>query len=121
MALLPQQADLLSILGVFAEPLIKHERFVRIVGREKLMASDLLSYLMEEKLAELKEGTLRQLQTTLEEAVLARFPDAPLALAHEIRRVSDPQQIQQLIVTVIRAADLAQFEQALAQAISPAP
>src|SRR6266536_2677952 len=52
-AALPQQADLLSILGVFAEPLIDHERFVRIVGREKLMASDLLTYLMEEKLAEL--------------------------------------------------------------------
>ncbi len=51
---LPQQADLLSILGVFAEPLINHERFVQIVGRERLMASDLLSYLMEEKLAEMQ-------------------------------------------------------------------
>src|SRR5262250_846904 len=93
-------ADLLSILGVFAEPLIGHERYVRMVGREKLMASDLLTYLMEEKLAEMraekddqlaklraeKEAeqvrVLRQLQQTLEEAVIARFPEAPIALVH---------------------------------------
>ena len=128
---LPQQADLLSILGVFAEPLIDHERFVRIVGREKLMASDLLTYLMEEKLAELEsaqrtkiaeleEAALRQSQTMLEEAVIARFPEAPIALVHDIRRVTDPQQLQQLIIAVIRASDLSEFEHALAQAIPPA-
>src|SRR5262249_33432687 len=127
-------ADRYPILGVFAEPLIGHERYVRMVGREKLMASDLLTYLMEEKLAEMraekdgqlaqlqaekdgqlaqlqaekdgqlaqlqaeKDGqlaelaelaakkeaeralALRQLQQTLEEAVIARFPEAPIAL-----------------------------------------
>jgi hypothetical protein len=130
-AALPQQADLLSILGVFAEPLINHNRFVRIVGREKLMASDLLSYLMEEKLAELESAqqtkiaeleatALRQLQTMLEEAVIARFPNAPIALVHDIRHVTDPQQLQQLNVAVIRADDLAAFERALAQAVTAA-
>jgi hypothetical protein len=54
-ASLIQQADLLSILGVFAEPLLARETFVRMVGKEKLMASDLLSYLMEEKLAEIEQ------------------------------------------------------------------
>lgn len=117
---LPQQADLLSILGVFAEPLIDHARFVRIVGRERLMASDLLSYLMEEKLAEVEAAALRQLQTMLEEAVIARFPDAPIALVHDIRHVTDPQQLQQLNGAVIRAADLAAFEQTLAQAVTAA-
>ncbi|MFL5802093.1 MAG: hypothetical protein ACJ8CR_10185 [Roseiflexaceae bacterium] len=125
-ATLPQQADLLSILGVFAEPLMERERYVRMVGREKLMASDLLTYLMEEKLAELqaekeaeKATMLRQsLQQTLEEAVIARFPEAPIALVHDIQRVTDPQQLQQLIVAVIRAAGLAEFEHSLAQAAS---
>lgn len=137
-AALPQQADLLSILGVFAEPLINHERFVRIVGRERLMASDLLNYLMEEKLAEMegklaeikaaqqaeieavKQMALRQTQTTLEEAIIARFPEAPIALVHDIRHVTDPQQIQQLIVAVIRAVDLAAFEHVLTQAVTAA-
>lgn len=128
-AALPQQADLLSILGVFAEPLLARDRFVRLVGKDKLMASDLLSYLVEEKLAEVKEAqaaelaaareaTLRQWQQTLEEAVIARFPNAPLVLAHDIRRVTNAPQLQQLIVTVIRATDLAEFEQALAQAVA---
>src|SRR5262245_32081352 len=96
-----------------------------MVGREKLMASDLLTYLMEERLAELQaekvaeqELLLRQLPQTLEEAVIARFPDAPIALVHDIQRVTNSQQLQQLIVAVIRAADLATFERTLAQAAS---
>ncbi|NJN67924.1 MAG: hypothetical protein HC884_15050 [Chloroflexaceae bacterium] len=31
---LPQQSDLLSVLGVFAEPMMTYERFVRFVGKE---------------------------------------------------------------------------------------
>jgi predicted transposase YdaD len=150
-AALPQQADLLSILGVFAEPLMKRERYVRLVGREKLMASDLLTYLMEEKLAEVraekdaekeaaleaareaareaaheaaheaaKNAAIDQLQQTLEEVVIARFPDAPIALVHDIQRITDPRQLQQLIVAVIRAADLPDFERSLAQAAASA-
>jgi hypothetical protein len=70
---LPHQADLLNILGVFAEPLIDHERFIRIIGREKLMASDLISYLVEEKLSEIEakleaqfEAKYAQLEAQLE-------------------------------------------------------
>jgi len=58
---LEQQADLLSILGVFAEPLIDTQRLVRMIGKERLMHSDLLSYLMAEKEAEFtkKEADLK--------------------------------------------------------------
>jgi hypothetical protein len=115
-----QRADLLSILGVFAEPLIEENRFVQIVGKEKLMESNLLSYLMEEKLIEIKkeqETTIRHsLQQTLEEMVMARFPQAPITLVRYIRQVADPDALQRLMVVLVRAADLAEFEQALAQA-----
>ena len=56
----PRRANLLTILGVFAEPLVGRDRFVRMIGREQLMASDLLSYLMEEKLAELDQERARE-------------------------------------------------------------
>ncbi len=45
-----------------------------------------------------------------------RFPAAPIALVHTIRQITDPQQLRQLNSMVIRAADLAEFERALAQA-----
>lgn len=107
-AVLPQQADLLSILGVFAEPLIAPDRFVRMVGKERLMASDLLTYLMDEKItelqaekqseiaelrAELEAEKLRQFQQALEEGVVARFPEAPPVLLQHIRRITDTQQL----------------------------
>ena len=37
-----QQADLLTIFGIFGEPLLATERFVRMIGRERLMGSDLI-------------------------------------------------------------------------------
>jgi hypothetical protein len=102
------------------EPLIEENRFVQIVGKEKLMESNLLSYLMEEKLIEIKkeqETTIRHsLQQTLEEMVMARFPQAPITLVRYIRQVADPDALQRLMVVLVRAADLAEFEQALAQA-----
>ncbi len=48
----PEQADLLSILGVFAEPVIAVQEFTRMIGRERLMESKLIEYLAEEKIAE---------------------------------------------------------------------
>lgn len=93
------------------------------------MASDLLSYLMEEKMAELeeqqaaelarREAALRQsLQQTLEEMIISRFPQAPITLGRDIRRMTDPATLQQLMVALVRAADLTEFEQALAQAVA---
>jgi hypothetical protein len=51
-----QQGDLLSILGVFAEPLVDAKRFTDLVGRERLMSSDLFDYLMKDREAELRSG-----------------------------------------------------------------
>lgn len=46
------QAELLTTLGIFAEPLMATEQFVRLVTKERLMASDLISYLMQDQVAE---------------------------------------------------------------------
>lgn len=51
----PNQEELLAALGVFADPLIETDRFIRLVTKEKLMATDLISYLMQEKTAEFEQ------------------------------------------------------------------
>mgnify|MGYP005853775507 CR=1 FL=1 len=48
----PQQADLLSILGVFAAPLLEPAAFIRLVTKEKLMSSELIEYLTRDIIAE---------------------------------------------------------------------
>jgi hypothetical protein len=114
-----QQADLLVILGVFGEPLIAAERFVRLVGKERLMASDLVSYLMEEQVTERELRYVEELQRTLEATIAARFPAAPLSLAQTIHGITSTDALHQLIVAVVRAEELAAVEQALAQAAQP--
>jgi hypothetical protein len=119
----PQQADLLSILGVFAEPLIALEAFVHLVGKEKLMASDLITYLVDEKVAELMEqklaAVLRTLQDAVEDAVILRFPNTPAVLVRHIRSLTDLDQLAALQRDVLRAPDQAAVE-ALLAAIPPA-
>jgi hypothetical protein len=120
-----QQGDLLSILGVFAEPFVDAKRFTDLVGRERLMSSDLFDYLMKDREAELRSGyeaKLHQqevrlqeqeaqfreaLQQTLEDLVLVRFPSAPLTLARDIRQIHDPAALRRLMVAVQQVPDLA--------------
>lgn len=115
---LAQQPDLLVILGVFGEPFIGAERFVRLVGKERLMTSDLVSYLMEEQVSEREARYVEDLQSTLEATIAARFPAAPLSLALIIRRIMQPDELHRLIVAVVRASDLAEVEHELNRAAS---
>jgi hypothetical protein len=129
-----EQGDLLSILGTFAVPLLKPQRFIDLVGKEKLMSSEFFDYLMQEYTAEFKEreaaleaalkereaallAQLRQQETEfqqlLEDALLVRFPDAPLSLVQDIRRVHNPGQLRRLVMAVQQVADLSEFEQLL--------
>ncbi len=103
---LPQQADLLVILGVFAEPFVAADRFVRLVGKELLMASDLVTYLMEEQSAEREMRYASELQRTLEAAIAARFPQAPLGLALTIQRIVKPEELHRLIIAAVQTPDL---------------
>ncbi len=98
------------------------------------MSSEFFDYLMQEYTAEFKEheavlaaefkereaALLAQLrrqepefQRLLEDALLLRFPDAPLSLVQDIWRVQHPGQLRRLVMPVQQVADLAEFEQLL--------
>lgn len=101
------------------------------------MASDLLSYLMQDKLAEWeqKEADWEQekaaLQTQIQVAqqatvqtgqqaiagiLIARFPDAPLVLINDIHRITSPERLQALIGPLAGAATLEEACRLLADA-----
>jgi hypothetical protein len=115
---LPQQTELLSALGVFAEPLIAPETFEQIVGKEKLMASDLVSYLMREKLAEVEQEHAAELAQALqgaaEDVIVVRFPNTPAALLDNLRVVTDLTQLKTLHTAALTAPDQAAVEGLLA-------
>ena len=111
----------LSILGVFAEPLMDTRHFVHLIGKEQLMGSDLLTYLMEEKTAQLEaqfEAKSRQkLQQSLQAILAARFPQAPIALVQNIQRVNRTETLHELLVAAAQAATIEEFEPHLRQAV----
>lgn len=82
------------------------------------MASDLVSYLMEEQVAERELRYVEELQRTLEATIAARFPTAPLSLAQIIHRITQTERLHRLIVEVAKATALAEVEQALTTALN---
>jgi hypothetical protein len=62
----PMQAELLAALGIFAEPLVDAERFIRLVTKERLMSSDLISVLTAD-LVEEKDALLLEKSVLLHE------------------------------------------------------
>lgn len=114
---LAQQADLLSILGVFAEPLMDAASFVRMVGREKLMSSDLITYLVGEKVAELEQdraAIYRALQDAVADTVVLRFPNTPAVLVRNVQFLSDFDRLVTLRRDVLQAPDQRAVEALLA-------
>lgn len=116
---LTQQADLLSILGIFSEPLMDSASFVRMVGREKLMSSDLISYLVDEKVAEVEREYVKDAQDAVEDIVTLRFPNTPVILVRNIRAITDRERLTVLRRALLQAPDQAAAE-ALLAAIPPA-
>jgi hypothetical protein len=101
------------------------------------MASDLISYLMQDKVAEWeqKEAKLQEEKAALhaqiqaaqqaqiqagqhaiEGILIARFPDAPLAVMHDIRRITNPDRLQALIGPLLGTATLDEARRLLADA-----
>ena len=133
----PLQADLLTALGVFAEPLLSAERFLHMITKERLMSSDLFQLVYQDKLAEIDQERVdmnqeRQLwrqqmversqerdiwrQTTqnlVEDALMLRFPTAPLQLLLRMRQIRDTPTLQSLHHTILATNDLLTVEKAI--------
>jgi predicted transposase YdaD len=142
----PTQGELLAALGVFAQPLIETARFIRMVTKERLMGTDLITYLIQDRLVEFErekavlerektaierektaiereheQATLRQaLQQSVEDVIIARFPSAPALLTRPLRAINEPARLQALLRAVLSASDLAEVEQ-LVRAAAPLP
>jgi hypothetical protein len=144
----PAQSDLLATLGIFAEPLFSTERFIRMVTKERLMSSELISYLFKDQLAEFAQqqaereaeyaqreaeyaqreaeyaqreaGLKATLQKMVEDAIIARFPMTPAVLVRRIGTINQPQQLEKLHHDVLLAPDLPAVE-ALIAAAAPDP
>lgn len=112
----PLQGELLAALGIFAEPLMTTDRFIRMVTKERLMSSDLIATLIGEKvteyeqkmvLSEERERALYQnLQQMVEETLILRFPQAPARLILLLRTISDVAHLRAVHRSVLQATDL---------------
>jgi len=131
-----RQRDLLGILAVFAEELVQPGQLERIVGKERLMQSKMVSYLYRDQFAEQdrqwtarlaaeREAAERQAmelslrQTTrqaVQELMIARFPSAPLALLASLQAVDDLHRLLDLLLAVAKAPDQHGAARALAEA-----
>jgi len=134
------KADLLSVLSVFSEPLIESRRFIQMVGKEQFMASDVLSILVEGRVAEVRQemtaefqarlekeqarlekeqAELSQARATFEDAVtdvlITRFPTVPMLYLTAIKAIHDLGRLQTLHHALLRAPDQEAAEQILRQ------
>jgi hypothetical protein len=81
--------------------------------KERLMTSDLITYLTTEKTAELEHKLVDSLQHAAEPLIMARFPNARVTIIGDIRRVTDEEQLRHLLDAIAQAPDLAAVEQSL--------
>jgi hypothetical protein len=134
-----RQAELLAILGVFAEAWTTPARLEAVLGRERLMTSELVTYLMREKIAELERQRAEEraelerqraelerqhageraelerqtLVQAVEDAMIVRFPGAPFALVDALRAIRDPARLLRLHRAILEAPDQQGAEQAI--------
>lgn len=93
------------------------------MGREQLMASELMDLLMgykiaemDAKFAELVAERHAELGELVVELLAARFPSAPVSIADLIRRVRGPEALKHLHRAVLHAPDQGAAEQAIRDA-----
>jgi hypothetical protein len=72
------------------------------------LSSDLISYLVSEKVAELEQtraAMYRELQEAVEDTVVLRFPNTPAGLVRNIQFVTDLDQLASLRRAILQAPD----------------
>lgn len=111
-----RQADLLTILGVFAAPLLAPERFVRLIGKERLMASELISYLFKDEFAALEEARAAE-QVRLEQRYEAERAHLEQERAAERARLEQEREAERARLEHEREAERAHLEQTFLHAL----
>jgi len=100
---------------------------LQLMGREQLMASELMDLLVGYKIAEMdarfaareaerdaeREAELAELVL---DTLTARFPSAPISLVDLIRQVRGPEVLKQLHRAILHAPDQAAAEQVIRNA-----
>jgi hypothetical protein len=116
----PQQADLLSILGVFAERIMTIERFAQFVGKERLMESRLLDYLVAEKTAAIRaegqaEGERQQARQFILDTLVTRLSPTVQdyrRMERALQAIADLPRLNEIFHHALTATDFVAFEQA---------
>lgn len=125
----PNQDELLTVLGIFAEGVMTAESLDRLVSRERVMASTFIRRVFQEELAEIEAETqrreleaqrreaalLQDLQQMVEETLLARFPEIPARLYAQVRQVADRAVLKELHRALLQAPDQVAAESILAR------
>lgn len=114
----PQQADLLSILGVFAERIMTIERFAQFVGKERLMESRFLDYLVAEKTAAIRaeahaEGEREQAREYILDTLVTRLNPSVQdyrRVERALAAIEDLQRLDAIFRHALLATDFASFE-----------
>jgi len=108
-----RQVNLLATLAIFAESFVEPEQLEALLGRERLMESKFLDYMMHEKTADLER---RQWQQATKEVVAARFPEAPFALVASLEAIEDSDVLHELHRSLLAVADQMGAERVIREA-----
>ncbi|MFN8516537.1 MAG: hypothetical protein U0841_28940 [Chloroflexia bacterium] len=125
----PNQDELLTVLGIFAEGVMTAESLDRLVSRERVMASTFIRRVFQEEFDELEAESrrreadaqrreaamLERFQNVVADTVAVRFPNVPVRLFLKVKDVSDLDALQSLHKELVLAADQAEAERILAQ------
>jgi septal ring factor EnvC (AmiA/AmiB activator) len=68
--------------------------------------------------AAMQEAALKTAQQAIEDILIARFPDTPLTVMRDIRRITNPERLQALIGPLVAATTLDEARRLLAEAAS---
>jgi hypothetical protein len=134
----PQQHELLSLLTPLTERLLEKDRLIQLVGKERVMQSQVISSLVEEAVEERTAEVMKQaeqlkarwqqeqerlrereqaeqqrqeLHQTLLDAIAVRFPNVPVTLLKDIWQVKQTSLFHQMFLDVVKAKDVQELEQ----------
>ncbi len=94
-----QQADVLAVACVFAEPYVPRERFIQLVGKEHLMQSSIIASLVEEEVEKrveiMKPGIIASVEEEAKRIVAMREAELEQERSALEKRLTESQGVQE--------------------------